>query len=363
MDSLTQITLGAAVGEAVAGRQAGKKAPLWGAFLGTLPDLDVLANPFLTEAQSLLWHRGPSHSLLLAALLTPLLAWGLSRWHDDGPAWGRWAALVGAVLFTHIGLDCLTTYGTQIFWPFSRTPVIVGTVFIIDPLYTVPLALGLLLGLRRAPAARYRRWANYAGLAVSSAYLLFTITNKVHVESVFTSALAQQGHPSERVFTKPTAFNNLLWMAIAEDEDGFHVGYYSLLDPDDAVDFRYVPKRHDLLGDAADNRFVERLRWFSRGYFIVRRSSDGTLTVQDLRFGRSDLGLTRDGKYIFTFVLEQDGHGAISGFRQERPDVQLRWPLVRRFVARIGGHPVRLEADAARGRNISVNAPAPAPSP
>jgi inner membrane protein len=344
MDSLTQITLGAAVGEAVAGRQAGKAAPLWGAFLGTLPDLDVLANPFLTEAQSLMWHRGPSHSLLLAALLTPLLALLLARLHRSGPSRWRWGALVAGVLLTHIGLDCLTTYGTQIFWPFSRLPVIIGTVFIIDPLYTVPLAAGLLISLRWSPSSRARRWANYAGLALSSAYLLVTLVNKAYVSSVFDAALAEQTLPTERVFTKPTAFNNLLWMAIAEDEDGFHVGYYSLLDPDAAVDFRHVPKRYDLLGDAGDNPFVERLRWFSRGYFIARTTPDGQLSIQDLRFGRSDLGLTENGKYIFTFVLQRSDDGTITGFRQDRPDVEFRWALIRRFVERIGGHPVRLNA-------------------
>jgi inner membrane protein len=356
MDSLTQITLGAAVGEAVAGRKAGKSAPLWGAFFGTLPDLDVLANPFLTEAQSLLWHRGPSHSLLLAAVLTPLLALALARLHNDGPSWRRWALLVGGVLFTHIGLDCLTTYGTQIFWPFTRTPVIIGSVFIIDPLYTVPLAAGLLIGFRWAPTARARRVANYVGLTLSSAYLLLTLANKAYVEFVFQDALQAQGLPTERVFTKPTAFNNLLWTAVAEDEDGFHVGFYSLLDEDHSVDFRYVPKRHDLLGDAADSPFVERLRWFSRGYFIVREPEPGTLTVQDLRFGRSDLGLTRDGKYIFTFVLDRTDDGTVTGFQQRRPDMKVRWPLLRRFVARIGGRPLCLDAtQSAPGRNNSVN--------
>jgi inner membrane protein len=336
MDSLTQITLGAAVGEAVGGREAGTKAPLWGAALGTLPDLDVLANPFLTEAQSLLFHRGPSHSLLFIALVTPLLATGLTRFHREGPSWMRWAALVGAVLLTHVGLDCLTSYGTQIFWPFSRTPVIVGSIFIIDPLYTLPLAAGLLTALWWSPTARARRIANVAGLTVSSLYLLLTLFNKQYVHETFTTALENQDVPAERVFTKPTAFNNLLWMGIAEGEDGFYVGYYSLLDDDRIISFRNVTKRHDLLGEATDNPFVERLRWFSRGYFIVRKTDD-SLTVQDLRFGRTDLGLTDDGKYVFTFKLHRSGDGKISGFTRAEPRVDVSWPLLRRFVERIGG--------------------------
>lgn len=340
MDSLTQITLGAAVGEAVAGREAQKKAPLWGAALGTLPDLDVLANPFLTEAQALAFHRGPSHSLLLALVAAPLLGWALARLHSSGPSWRRWAVLVGTVLLTHIGLDCLTSYGTQVFWPFSRTPIILGTIFIIDPLYTVPLAAGLLTALWWSPTARTRRWLNYAGLAASSAYLLVTVANKVHVEEVFGTALQSQNLSAERVFTKPTAFNNLLWMGIAKTDGGFYVGYYSLLDEDRQIDFRYVPQQASLLAGAADNPFVERIEWFSRGYYIVRRGDDGGLTMQDLRFGRNDMGLTPTGQYIFTFRLVENADGQITGFHQERPQMRLTQPLLRRFVNRVRGHDI-----------------------
>jgi len=338
MDSLTQITLGAAVGEAVAGRQAGRTAPLWGAALGTLPDLDVLANPFLTESQALIFHRSASHSLLVAALLTPLLAWGLRRIHGPETSGRRWAALVGAVLFTHIGLDCLTSYGTQIFWPLSREPVIGSTIFIIDPLYTVPLAAGLLTALWWAPSARTRRGANYIGLAFSSAYLLLTIVNKVHVNQVFTDALAAQDLPTKQVFTKPTPFNNLLWSGIARGEDGYYVGYYSLLDDDQSVDFRYVPRRHDLLGGVASAPEVQRVLWFSQGFYVVRRSADGDREIAVLRFGRNDLGLTDAGKYIFTFQLVENSEGAVTRIRQVRPDVSLDADLLRRFAARIRGH-------------------------
>lgn len=338
MDSLTQITLGAAVGEAVGGREAQNKAPLWGAFFGTLPDLDVLANPLLTEAQALLFHRGPSHSLFVAILLAPVMGLGLAKIHDDGPSWRRWAGMVGAVLLTHIGLDCLTSYGTQVFWPLSRTPVIFGTIFIIDPLYTVPLAAGLLAALRWPPSARARRLANYAGLTLSSLYLLATGMAKLHAQEVFESSLRSQNHPAERIFTKPMPFNSLLWMAISERENGFYVGYYSLLDDDRKVDFRYVLKKHDLLGDAADSPILDRLRWFSRGYYVVRRAPDGTLTIQDLRFGRNDAGLTRNGQYIFTFRLLQNDANTVIGLRQVRPPLRLTGRLFRHFLNRIWGH-------------------------
>ena len=43
MDSVTQIVLGAAVGQAVLGSKVGNKALLYGAVAGTIPDLDVIS--------------------------------------------------------------------------------------------------------------------------------------------------------------------------------------------------------------------------------------------------------------------------------------------------------------------------------
>jgi len=338
MDSITQITLGAAVGEATAGRTAGKKAPLWGAFFGLLPDLDVLANPFLTEVQALTLHRSATHSFLFIALVTLSAALGLRRLSPKADvSTRRWAALVATTLITHVGLDCLTTYGTQVFWPFSSHPVIYSTIFIIDPVYTVPLAAGLLLSLRWAPRARARRWSNYAGLALSSAYLLATVGNKLFVQDVFSDALRTQVPSYERVFTTPTPFNNLLWRGVAETPEGYYIGLYSVLDPDRAIDFRYVPNGHARLGDDRGTPVVKKLRRFSRGYFAVREDADGGLVLEDLRFGRNDLGLTADGQYLFTYRLVESTDGTVVGMRRGEPPLRLTAPLLRQFVARIRG--------------------------
>ena len=80
MDSLTQAVLGAAVGEATLGRRVGHRAPLWGAILGTLPDLDVIY-PFADPVSAFTWHRGPSHSVFVLAALTPLIVWLVLKLH------------------------------------------------------------------------------------------------------------------------------------------------------------------------------------------------------------------------------------------------------------------------------------------
>ena len=340
MDSVTQITLGAAVGEATAGREAGAKAPLWGAAFGLLPDLDVLANPFLTDVQALTMHRSVTHSLVFVALVGLCAAYGLRRFHHDVPvSAGRWGALVVLTLGTHVGLDCLTTYGTQVFWPFSSYPVVYGAIFIIDPLYTLPLAAGLLMSLQWDATTAARRWANYAGLALSSAYLLLTVVNKHHIGRVFDEALSDTAPQYERIFTSPTPLNNLLWQGVAETKDGYYVGDYSLLDSDRFINFRFLPKQHALLRDDWDNPVVRDLRRFSRGYFIVRRGDDGSLRIHDLRFGRNDVGLTEEGRYLFTYKLQRGPDGTVVGIARSEPPFALNAALLRQFVARIRGQP------------------------
>jgi hypothetical protein len=103
MDSLTQITLGAAIGEAVAGKKAGYKAAAWGAFLGTFPDLDVIANPFLDSVNQLYFHRGITHGILFCALAPFVFGWVINKTHSKADiSWRVWAKLSFWVFFTHI---------------------------------------------------------------------------------------------------------------------------------------------------------------------------------------------------------------------------------------------------------------------
>ncbi|MGA1495843.1 MAG: metal-dependent hydrolase, partial [Rhodothermales bacterium] len=123
MDSLTQIALGAAIGEATVGHKAGKKGALWGAALGTLPDLDVVASLFLDPVASLSAHRAATHSFPVVLLAAPLLAWAIKRLHEDNrTTYLDWVLLTSLTLATHILVDLFTVYGTQIFWPVSNHP-------------------------------------------------------------------------------------------------------------------------------------------------------------------------------------------------------------------------------------------------
>ena len=90
MDSLTQIVLGAAVGEAVLGRKVGNKAILYGAIAGTIPDLDIFASYFTDTVSALAIHRGFTHSILFSVLFAPVfVGWCLVMKHIKTSKVGR----------------------------------------------------------------------------------------------------------------------------------------------------------------------------------------------------------------------------------------------------------------------------------
>ena len=303
MDTVTQITLGASVGELVLGKKVGHKAPLWGAAAGTLPDLDVFAAAFLSESAQLGVHRGFSHSLLFAVIGGVACGYLLAKLHRDA-TWREWGLLWFLGILTHALLDCFTMYGTQLFNPFSNYPVALGSIFIIDPLYTLPLSLGLIAALRQRQL-HWRRRLNAIGLCLSTAYLLWSAASYLHVRAVFTKALDDQGIPHQRLFATPTPFNTVLWAGLAADGDHLWAGLYSLLDDEPSIRFRRIERNTQLIADHLTAPPIEKLLWFSRGYYQVE-ARDGALLFNDLRFGRSDSWLDSTGSYIFIFRLVDD---------------------------------------------------------
>jgi len=277
MDSLTQIALGAAVGTAVLGRKVGARAALWGAVCGTLPDLDVLV-PYGDPVRDFTFHRAESHSLFWLSVASPAIAWIIARLDRRARASFReWWLLAWLALVTHPLLDAFTIYGTQLLLPFSDYPVGVGSVFIIDPLYTVPLLVGVVaaLRLRGRDPARAMRW-NAAGLVLSTLYLGWGVAAQSHVEGVVHRTVAATPLADARALVTPTPFNTLLWRVVVMDDGGYHEGYYSLLDESPRVRLTRHASDTRLLEPLRDDWTVRRLAWFAKGFYGVSEAAADT---------------------------------------------------------------------------------------
>lgn len=137
--------------------------------------------------------------------------------------------------------------------------------------------------------------------------MLLTIVNKFVANNVFEQNFESQNIEYLRYSTKPTPFNSILWSATAEADSGYYIGYYSLLDENEKVDFQFFPKRHDLLQPYLKYEKLQDLVDVTQGYFTVEQKDD-TLVMNDLRFGQLDGW--KEGKEGFTFVyqiIEQNG--------------------------------------------------------
>ena len=283
MDSLSQLTLGAAVGVAVMGRRTAVwKAALWGAVAGTLPDLDAFIDHG-DAVRNMTYHRAESHALFWQTLASPVIAWVASRVHGQRDQFRRWWLAIWLALVTHPLLDTMTVYGTQLLLPFTDRPFGVGSIFIIDPLYTLPLLVGVIAALaRRAPGGlAWNRW----GLILSTGYLAWSALAQAYVRDVAEDALAAQGAKAGHLLVTPTAFNTVLWRVVAMREDGYDEGYYSLLDPGRTIRFRHFDSDRKLESSLKDVWAVQRMTWFSRGFYKVH-AQDGGAFITDLRMGQ-----------------------------------------------------------------------------
>ncbi|MFB4390780.1 MULTISPECIES: metal-dependent hydrolase [unclassified Pseudomonas] len=305
MDSITQAVLGAALQGTVLGRIQGRRALLYGAALGTVPDLDVVIR-YADPVSQMTYHRGFSHSIFVltgvALLLAWLVAWlGKRYWPEKGYRWPRLFLAFWLVLVTHPILDSFTVYGTQLFWPLQFTPESWAAVFIIDPIYTVPLLATVLFAALRGMAGRAVPWMA-AALLFSTAYLGFGLAGRMAAEQRFAHALEQQGVATSAVRAIPMAFNSLVWRVLAKTPDGhYYEGVSSLFDHQ-APEMQRLSLNLELAQALGDDPLHARLRWFTDDW-LRYDAIDGTLVVSDLRMGIP-------GNYTFRFnMAHRDGQG------------------------------------------------------
>lgn len=178
MDNLTHAAIGVVIGRGLKRREGDGAAAAWvGALASNLPDIDLITRPLFADPKLgyLVHHRGHTHTLVVALLMSPLAAWlggrvAGRRWAERSPEERRRLyeiAGVGGAL--HIGADAMNNYGVHPFWPVWSDWIYGDRVFIVEPL----LLAALLPYCAASAASRGSRWAwglaaaGIVGLALS----------------------------------------------------------------------------------------------------------------------------------------------------------------------------------------------------
>lgn len=279
MDPLTHALAGATLAWVATGRQLGRRALAIGAVAALLPDADVLIRSAADPLLAIEHHRGFTHSLLfvpfggLAAALPFCIRRDRARW--------RWTVMAAILAYaSHAFLDAATTYGTQLFWPFSRVRVGLDIISIIDPLFTLVVLIGVIASFMR------RRAIATVALTLAAVWLAVGFVQRERAGAAQTRLASERGDPLTRGAVFPTVGNTVVWRSIYETGgtlriDRIRVPWFGhamyatvtsvpLASPD------------AIRGDPRLLRDFNRFAWFSDGW-IARAPADPSI-IGDARY-------------------------------------------------------------------------------
>jgi inner membrane protein len=307
MDTVTQALLGGAVAYTVAGKSSSRKAVAWGAAIAVLPDLDIFIS-YDNDLAAFTQHRSWSHSWLIQTLISPFLAYLLFR-IDQTLSKSTWLKLVWLVLVTHSALDALTVYGTQLFWPLMPSPISGGSIFIIDPVYSIPLLVGFLYILIK-PHSRLAQKTLLSSFIFSCCYLIWGLMVQQLITTQVKNELMVQNIAFNKVQVSATPLNTLLWKVLVINDKYYYQGFLSVFDNDDSLEFDRYNRNPDLIPSIKSIPALKRIDWFTSGIFALKMKQDKIIAT-DLRMGL-------EPNYFFQFQIATVANGNITPITPNR---------------------------------------------
>jgi inner membrane protein len=285
MDSLTHILTGVAIGQIFSGENdKSRRRPLvWGAIAGSIPDLDAIVQPFISPENSMLFHRGISHSLLLWALCSPLLALMINKIDKgDRLSYFKWLKISVAAWFSHILLDLFNTYGTGIFEPFSHDRISYDAVNVFDLFYLIPILTMTIFCVFYLKKHIKKVLLASAIVIFSAIYIIISVSVKIFVENTAEMQCAKQNIHTTRTISSPLPLSNLAWKVVTETNDGYYVGtYYGFWK--NWTSFKYIPKNIQLENKLTVYDNFRKLKHFTKNCYALEQK-DEQIFLTDLRF-------------------------------------------------------------------------------
>ena len=269
MDPLTQGVLGASLPQAFARKSELVLAGLLGFLAGMSADLDVLIRSSSDPLLFLEYHRQFTHSLIFipvgGLISAGVLHFLISKRRNL--SFLRCYAYCTLGYATHALLDACTTYGTMLFWPFSDVRIAWNTISIIDPLFTLPILILVIVA-----AYSRRTFFARAALVWGLAYLSLGLYQRDNAVAMGYELAKGRGHSPLRLEAKPSFANVLVWKTVYETEDRYYVdavraGLAPAVFPGGSVEKLDIARDLPWLDKSSQQaRDIERFRWFSNGY-------------------------------------------------------------------------------------------------
>ena len=282
MDPVSQGAVGAAFAQSAAKKENIILIGFIGFLAGLAPDLDVLIRSEDDPILFLEYHRQFSHSLFfipigsffVALFILPFVRGLMSL---------RMVYIASFLGYaTHGLLDACTSYGTQLFWPFSDQRVTWNNISIVDPIFTVPIVILLAIAITKR-----KRIFSFIAIGWIIFYLSLGFIQYERTLSAAMDLANSRGHNAERMTLKPSFGNLILWKSIYQHEETYYVdairtvhsSTWCLGESIEMFDYQYHLPSLDK--DSQQAKDIERFRWFSQDYLGY---DDKNSLVTDIRY-------------------------------------------------------------------------------
>lgn len=289
-----------------------------GFLAGMAADLDVLIQSSSDPLLGLEFHRHFTHSLVfipIGGLLCAFVFYVVYCRHIFSFKQTWFFSTLG--YGTHALLDACTSYGTLLLWPFSTSRIAWNNIAVIDPLFTLPVLLLVIVAV-----IKKSRGFSVAALVYAFSYLFLGVALQHKASNVVAELAASRGHSVTDAVVKPSFGNLVLWKSVYLHNDVYYidavrvVGKVQVIEGESHAKLNMVKDLPWLLNTSQQADDLKRFSWFSGGYLAV--SKHDPYLIIDMRY--SLLPNSADGLWGIKFnpQAEDNEHVEMVSLNRDR---------------------------------------------
>lgn len=321
MDPVTHITSGILGRRVFHGYYNERHIMLFCIIAAVLPDIDNIAGFFGPELY-LIHHRGATHSIAAGIFLAFILVFVFRLFIKSFDVKKGFVTSL-SIIYLHIFLDLITSYGTQMFFPFTNRRYSIESVFIVDPLYTFVLVIIIVI---QALNKKRKDLILIAGVIWIFLYPAVNLGIKAYLEKEISVKLGTKNEKLIKVHLSPDIFTPFCWKVIIEREKTYDFGGISLLGRKQL----FFLGRHEKADEKMFSEFGKEASifntysWFAV-YPVVERTISGEnsmVTFGDLRFSSTSgfmARMNRSGRNPFSLTAVLDRNGRFMEYYYQKP--------------------------------------------
>lgn len=309
MDPITHGLTGAVISRLGFYQRFGRAATIIFITAALIPDIDHFSLRLAGPLAYLKYHRGFTHSIagsfIIAAAIAGIASFLRPAIRAVGERMGWPVAFAFSLLgiYSHIFLDLITSYGTQVFFPFSRERYSLDLVFIIDFYFTSLLLISLIIMRFKKGWSKILAVSSLAGIAI---YLGFAYMEKaISIDKVRTEN-NKHNITGTRIEAIPLPLSPFRWSVYTEDRERFHQTNMDNLSGNSTVDvFQKKINGNDITDKIEALDIVQTYLWFARFPIESVKQEDGGYLVEyfDIRFN----SLPHRKPFLLRLFLDKNG--------------------------------------------------------